>query len=314
VKKALYTLSIVILGFVQLTFGQDDNQKCIKCHGQTSYVAISKDSTQHKNCLMSKERRIDTARYAKATHGKFSCTDCHDEGYTKVPHDGELKFTEMLNCMDCHGGNKKFKKYNFETIETEAQKSVHYVNSKEFNCYKCHDPHTFKNTFTQNNSSSKASIDVCNEMCGSCHNNPDKLSLLTKKKLKSFSEAHAWLPESDHHMQNLRCTDCHGEINNNIASMHNILPASKAVRNCSECHSVNSRLTTTLYKFNSKNERKKYGFFNSAIMNNAYVIGATRNQYFNILSFLLFAGIIAMLLGHYTLLKISRKKNKKDVK
>ena len=313
-KKALYTLSIVILGFGQLTFGQDDNQKCIKCHGQTSYIAVSKDSTQHKKCLMSSERRIDTALYAKATHGKFSCTDCHDEGYTKVPHDGELKFTEMLNCMDCHGGNKKFKKYNFETIETEAKKSVHYANSKEFNCYKCHNPHTFKNTFTQNNSSSKASIDVCNEMCGSCHNNPDKLSLLTNKKLKPLSEAHAWLPESDHHMQNLRCTDCHGEINNNIASMHNILPASKAVRNCSECHSVNSRLTTTLYKFNSKNERKKYGFFNSAIMNNAYVIGATRNEYFNILSFLLFAGIIAMLLGHYILLKISRKKNKKDVK
>lgn len=313
-RKILYILSFVSVCCIQIAFGQDDNQKCLKCHGQVSFTAFSKDSSQHKKMLMCSERRIDSVRFAKATHGKFSCTDCHDEGYTKLPHDGELKFTEMLNCMDCHGGNKKFAKYNFETIESEAKKSVHYAQSKEFNCYKCHNPHTFKNTFTQNNSSSKASIDVCNEMCATCHSNPDKLSLLSNKKMKSFAEAHAWLPKSEHHMQNLRCTDCHGSINNNIASMHNIMPASKAVRRCEECHSINSRLTTTLYKFNAKNERKKYGFFNSAIMNNAYVIGATRNEYFNIISVIIFFGIIILLLGHYTLVKNSRKKNKKDVK
>ena len=312
-KKVQLILSIALLAFVQLTFGQGDNQKCLKCHGQSSFTVLSKDSSMHKKMLMCAERRIDSVKFGKATHGSFSCTDCHDEGYTSFPHDGELKFTEMLSCMDCHGGNKKFAKYNFETIESEAKKSVHYANVKDFNCFKCHDPHTFKNTFTQKNTSSKQAVDVCNTMCLSCHNNPDKMSLVSSKKSKSLSEVHNWLPEQEHHFQNLRCTDCHGEINNNIASMHNILPAKKSVKNCEVCHSVNSRLTTTLYKFKAKNERKKYGFFNSAIMNNAYVIGATRNEIFNILSFVLFAGIIALLLGHYTLLKILRKKNKKDV-
>ena len=131
-KKDFFILSIVLLAFSQLILGQSDNQQCLKCHGSITYNVLSKDSSQHKKMLMCKERRIDSNAYTKATHGKFSCTDCHDEGYKNYPHAGELKNTEMLNCLDCHAGKKKFKKFHFESISSEALKSVHFKNIKMF--------------------------------------------------------------------------------------------------------------------------------------------------------------------------------------
>ncbi len=324
-KKISFLFLFVLGGFVFILFSQNDNShkkkrqipdnhECLKCHGHLSYTALSKDSTQKKKMLMNPERRIDSVQYAHATHGSFKCTDCHDEGYSKYPHDADLKFSQMMVCMDCHGGNKKFAQYNFETIEQEALKSVHSKSIKGFTCWQCHNPHTYVNTYYKSRkdiSQSKA-IEVCNTACKECHSNPDKFGMLSDKKMKDIAGIHEFLPNYELHFKNVRCTDCHAVIRDSIASNHNIAPVSNAIKNCAECHSMNSRLMTTLYKYTAKSERNKYGFINAAIMNNAYVIGANRNSFLNIVSISILIVVIIAVAVHYSILVYSRKNQNKN--
>ena len=321
-KKIFYILSLLSLTCLVFVFSRQDeyvpvkkkiipdNRECMKCHGQSVYTALSKDSTHKKMIQMSAVRHIDSAQYSLSTHGSFKCTDCHDEGYKAYPHDIDLKFKEMMTCMDCHRGNKKFKKYHFNIIEEEAKKSIHFRKIPAFTCWKCHNPHAYVNVFFKGGENKKKAIDACNNACMNCHGNKDKYSLYSKNKMPDISESHEWLPEMDRHFRNIRCTDCHAMFRDSIASLHNISEKSNAVRNCVECHTMNSRMLTTLYKFESKAERKKYGFVNSVILNNSFVIGANRIPFLNVSSFILFSAIVFGLLAHYLLWILTRKKTK----
>ena len=95
---------------------------------------------------------------------------------------------------------------------------------------------------------------------------------------------HDWLPNQAAHFQNVRCIECHTKINNDIPVSHLIKPKEEAVKRCNECHSQNSILMASLYKFESKEQRRD-GFFNGIILNESYVIGANRNEYLNLVSF-----------------------------
>jgi hypothetical protein len=53
----------------------------------------------------------------------------------------------------------------------------------------------------------------------------------------------------------------------------------------------------SLYKFESKAQRRD-GFFNGIILNESYVIGANRNEYLNLLSLLIFGGVIGVIAIH----------------
>ena len=44
----------------------------------------------------------------------------------------------------------------------------------------------------------------------------------------------------------------------------------------------------TLYKFQTREARSEYGFLNAVVMNDAYVIGANRNYWLNIISAFIF--------------------------
>jgi hypothetical protein len=50
----------------------------------------------------------------------------------------------------------------------------------------------------------------------------------------------------------------------------------------------------SLYKFESKAQRRD-GFFNGIILNESYVIGANRNEYLNLLSLIIFVGVIGII-------------------
>jgi hypothetical protein len=76
-----------------------------------------------------------------------------------------------------------------------------------------------------------------------------------------------------------------------------IVPKKEAVRRCNECHSQNSILMATLYKFESKEQRRS-GFFNGIILNQSYVIGANRNEFLNIISLVIFAITVIVIIGH----------------
>ena len=54
----------------------------------------------------------------------------------------------------------------------------------------------------------------------------------------------------------------------------------------------------SLYKFESKAQRQD-GFFNGIILNESYVIGANRNEYLNLLSLIIFVGVLGVIADSY---------------
>ena len=96
-----------------------------------------------------------------------------------------------------------------------------------------------------------------------------------------------------------------------VSKKNELLPKSEAVKRCTECHSQNSMLMATLYKFKSREQRES-GFFNGIIINESYVIGANRNEYLNILSFIILAGTLFGIAIHLFFRLTSSKKLKHE--
>jgi hypothetical protein len=88
---------------------------------------------------------------------------------------------------------------------------------------------------------------------------------------------------------------------------HNVQTKDKAVKLCVECHSSNSHLMASLYKYQSKERRNKLGFFNAAILTESYVIGANRNYFLNVFSLSIFGLVITGMIIHVILRKTTRK-------
>lgn len=284
----------------------EDNERCFKCHGQSKYEYTNETLGRQVRAMMFSEIIIDRNKFYSANHKSFSCTDCHSQEYVKFPHAGELRMEQMYNCMDCHGGDDKFAKFNFETIESEYQKSTHFkLEAEGFTCWECHNPHDYKLNI-RNSPDLKEAILYDNNICLRCHSNYNQFQLLSEREEINILEKHEWLPDQETHFKNVRCIECHTEINDTILVSHLINPVEKAVKRCNECHSQNSLLMTSLYKFESKKQRKD-GFFNGIIMNESYVIGANRNRYLNNLSIFIFIILSGVIIVHM-IFRI-RKKN-----
>jgi hypothetical protein len=274
-----------------------DNERCLKCHGQGKYEYTNETLGKQIKALMCSERIVKREEFYKSNHKTFSCTDCHSEQYTKFPHPGELRMEQKLNCIDCHGGDEKFAQYHFEAIDSEYMQSTHYKLEEDgFSCWKCHNPHSYKIT-VRNGENTKETILYDNNICLNCHANFDRFQLLTDRKEISILKTHEWLPNQAVHFQNVRCIECHTKINNNILVSHQIMPKEMAVKRCNECHSQNSILMATLYKFQSR-EQRRAGFFNGIILNESYVIGANRNEYLNLFSLIICFAVIGVIAIH----------------
>jgi predicted CXXCH cytochrome family protein len=212
---------------------------------------------------------------------------------------------QKYNCIDCHGGDEKFAKYHFEEIEAEYKKSTHFKMEDEgFTCWKCHNPHTYRIT-VRNSNNLKETIAYDNAICLNCHSDFSRFQLLTDRAEIDIIKKHDWLPNQASHFANVRCIECHTKINSNIPVAHQIRPKEEAVRLCNECHSKNSILMASLYKFESKEQRRD-GFFNGIILNASYVIGANRNEYLNIISLIVFFVVIIVIIVHIVF-RIRRK-------
>jgi hypothetical protein len=97
-------------------------------------------------------------------------------------------------------------------------------------------------------------------------------------------------------------------MNDSLLVAHRIMPKEKAVKRCVECHSQNSLLTSSLYKYQARENRIRAGFMNAIILNNAFVIGANRNAWLNKLSVVIFIITVLFLLVHFVLLRIRKKR------
>lgn len=283
------------------------NNRCFKCHGQPKYEYTNETLGKQVRAIMCSERIVRKELFYNSNHKSFSCTDCHSEEYTKFPHSGELRMEQKYNCIDCHGGDEKFAMYHFEGIDSAYQQSTHYkLEGDGFTCWKCHDPHSYKIS-VRNKDNLKETIAYDNAICLNCHSDYNRFQLLSDKEEINIIKKHDWLPNQAAHFANVRCIECHTQINNKIPVSHLIKPKAEAVKLCNECHSQNSILMASLYKFESKAQRRD-GFFNGIILNSSYVIGANRNEYLNLFSLIIFIGVLGVVAVHIYF-RI-RKKNK----
>jgi hypothetical protein len=286
---------------------EEENNRCFKCHGQNRYEYTNETLGRQVKAQMFSERIVHKEEFYRSNHKSFSCTDCHSGEYVNFPHPGELRMEQKFNCLDCHGGDENYAKYHFEGIDSAYRQSIHYkLEDEGFTCWKCHDPHTYRiSVRTRDNL--KETIAYDNAICLNCHSDFNRYQLLTDKEEINIISKHDWLPNQTSHFANVRCIECHTQINNKIPVSHLIKPKTEAVKLCNECHSQNSILMASLYKFESKAQRRD-GFFNGIILNESYVIGANRNEYLNLLSLVIFLGVLGVI-GVHILFRIRKNKN-----
>ena len=285
---------------------KSENEACLKCHGSSHYQLT--DTVSGKTIKKRMSKIINRNLFYSSNHKGFKCIDCHSDEFNVFPHSFSLRFEETPSCLDCHGGDAKYAKFKFEQINEEFEKSVHSTkHSKEFTCWMCHDPHFYKINARNEKEDLEKVIAYDNSICLSCHADIDKYQMILDKTNPNIIQKHDWLPNQANHFTKVRCIECHTEISNNTLVAHKILPKNKAVKRCVECHSSNSRLMQSLYKFKTKERFNQQGFFNAVILNDAFVIGANRNYYLNLISIFLFALTITGIVIH-TLLRIFSKK------
>ena len=309
-KKIIFTItSVIVLSFhlfpnPNKTSPEDINQYCFRCHSMATLSYKDESTGIIKNLSVTPEE------FNNSNHKNLQCTDCHSKDFENFPHEAKLK-NENLYCLNCHKDEPKFQKYHFQSIESEFKESVHYKKmGDKFTCFDCHDPHSFKIN-ARVNRDVKETVLYDNQICLKCHDNTSTIKNLSGQFLPALNVSHSWLPHINLHWKSVRCIDCHTSPNAPGVS-HLILPKDQAVKNCVECHSKNSILLQSLYKFQTKQERDREGFINAVILNNSYVIGATRNYYLNLLSFIIFGIVLVALLAHGILRWKSNKGNSNE--
>jgi hypothetical protein len=302
---------VVFLVFSQKPQAQDNvpttgNDLCFRCHTHQTFTFRNTLTETEVKRMMNPLYILDKNRFASGVHSKFKCTDCHSTGYSKYPHNAELKLEPLGTCLDCHGGDEKFAAFQFEKIDEQFQKSVHFHKSgTSFTCSKCHNQHYYQ-AKSRNSSEVAEIIGFSNEMCLTCHSNNSKFQLISDTLKPALSQIHEWLPNQELHFKNVRCLECHTRVVDSLAVSHNILPKEKALKNCIECHSKNSMLVASLYKYKNLQSRSEEGKLNTIISNKSYVIGAYQNVWLNYTSIVIFLLALAGISIHL-IIRITKK-------
>jgi len=287
--KSFISVLAMLLFIPALTgaFNEPD-QACYRCHGMPTLSMKDLSSGKIRNLsILPKDA-------SNSVHKFLYCTDCHSEDFAEFPHPKAL-YSENISCLDCHEDDPDTNFIQFNKVYEAFGKSVHVQKlGDSFSCFDCHEMHSFQ-LHARVSKEVQDAVLYDNHTCLNCHGNEDKFNSMTDKVFPGLEATHYFLPHQQLHWKNVRCLDCHSDPEQPGVS-HLILPKEKAVKNCVECHSANSRLAQTLYKFQSTIDRSEQGFVNAVILNNSYVIGATRNYYLNMLSFVIF-GLMLFVLG-----------------
>ncbi len=275
-----------------------DNQHCFNCHANQIYSFENEVSGMTERKAMNPNFIFQPDVFYQGVHRHFACTDCHSPDYENFPHQAELRLEPMYSCIDCHGGDEAFASYHFEAIEEEFGKSVHASrHSENFNCWMCHDPHSYK-AMTRSNFKISEIVTYHNQMCSNCHDNPVNFQRISDSTKKPLEQIHEFLPNFKLHFSAVRCIECHTPAEDTLWVSHNVLEKEFAVKKCTECHSANTMLMSSLYKYQNLEARKNRGTLNAVFLNESYVIGANRNIYLNIISLVLFGLTVAGILIH----------------
>lgn len=276
----------------------DENESCFECHAESKYVLVDEFFGTEFVESMCPDKMVTRDDYYSMVHKSFACLDCHAYDYEEFPHPLSARLEEPYQCIDCHGYDENYAHFQFEDIEMEYMESVHAQQVENFSCWKCHDPHSYQLTVRDDGATIKEAIAYNNDICLACHSDFSRFELLTDREEIDILDTHDWLPNQAAHFGSVRCIECHTSISDSTLVAHHVQPSELAVKKCSECHSKNSILMASLYKHEAKENRKKYGFINGVILNEAYVIGANRNTTLSFIGILLFILTLAGITVH----------------
>jgi len=236
-------------------------------------VALAQTGEREPPCMTCHKPRdttIDPAQFARSVHAALDCTACHTEGFDKFPHASSR--ATMPDCIDCHSGPAT-PPIDFDKIAQEVKASVHVkMLDPAFRCANCHSPHYFIPASRMTDASD--AILTANKSCLGCHAGGDTPAA-KGLALAKLAEKHRLLFRPELHLQRNPCVACH----TGQQGVHDILPKSEALRDCSGCHAQNSLLVTKLYTHLALQERAERGWVNAILFNSAYLTGATRNRW-----------------------------------
>lgn len=255
------------------------NEACYACHSAEGIKNPPKAGLDLAVKL--KDSHLESGIFNLADHGVMDCRECHDKThYDGYPH-AEIGKKETRNCTDCHAAKVL-------RLEPQFDASVHAKNKnlrEKFTCSTCHNVHI--NIIQKRLKDPAKIVAQDNHGCLECHNSDLTFSKFApdgektpgvKRKRPDIDTIHDWLPNTKLHWNAVRCVECHTPaMAANKMLSHEILNKEKAEKKCVACHSADSALRTRLYRHIVKDEQQKYGFTNSIILSNSYVIGATRH-------------------------------------
>ncbi|MBS0345939.1 MAG: hypothetical protein JSR69_05700 [Proteobacteria bacterium] len=264
------------------------NAECLSCHSEAGLKKLPKEGLDVKKL---RNYLVDLDTYTGSDHGQMACSKCHGDGYDKHPHAAKAK-EGLSECQDCHARKAM-------RIERQFDKSVHAENlSDSFTCATCHDAHVM--TLASKLRDPHKIVAQDNKICLDCHDSDLAFAKIApeKKKRPPIDEIHSWLPNTRLHWQAVRCIECHTPTEDKLSLSHEIQNKDKAEKKCATCHSANTSLNARLYRHLAKEEQNKYGFLNSVILSNSYVVGATRNPSIDWIVIGLFVATVLGVIGH----------------
>ncbi|MDP2336076.1 MAG: cytochrome c3 family protein [Bacteroidota bacterium] len=310
-NRFISLILILFLGTFQHSNAQSyENAKhhqCLKCHSNQTYSFYNSVKEKEEKRLMNPYFILDTVALVAGVHKQFDCTDCHSGEYATYPHQSNLKLEPLSSCLDCHGGDASFASYQFEKIEEEFKKSVHYkVYGENFTCSKCHSQHTYIAT-ARTSSNVLEIVGYSNKMCLLCHNDMKRYKMVSGHDNPKLIQIHDWLPNEELHFSHVRCIECHTEVIDSLMVSHNILSKDKALRKCVECHSANSRLKASLYKYQNLQKRAEKDDINTVLANESYIIGSHQSPILQLLSVIIFLISLLGIIVH-SIFRIIKKK------
>ncbi|WP_304302905.1 nitrate reductase [Chromatium okenii] len=279
-------LTVLIIAAVNPAMANEspakDHNACLRCHAMTTLAYRDLDRNKIVNLS------IDSQALAHSVHGKLSCVECHDGEFDRYPHQVDAQ-NPPLSCVSCHEekDDAAERHYQFTTIEAEYKQSVHATSdapeAEGFNCHSCHNPHQFR--ASQVGEPLANIIHADNQLCLSCHE-------LARAR-------HAWLPNQEKHWQAVRCLDCHTPLSENGQTVsHQILKAEASNHDCVNCHSKDSRLLNRLYQYRAATNLEHHGWINTAVFNEAYVVGMSRSPLLDRLALGVIGLTLLVLLAH----------------
>lgn len=271
------------------------NAECLACHSE---AGVKNPPRPGMDLARLRQTVVDPEIFKGADHGNMECRQCHSQVYNAYPHPENAQ-ENLSPCEECHAARVM-------KIERQFDKSVHAKNLKEkMTCTTCHNVHEM--TVAAKLGDPHKIVAQDNKICLDCHDSDLTFSKFApeesdprlgsgKKRRPAIDDIHEWLPNTRLHWQAVRCVECHTPADK--IQSHQVLDKEKAERKCATCHSASSSLNTRLYRHLAKEEQNRYGFLNSIILSNTYVLGATRHPVLDAVLIGAFGLTVAGVLGH----------------